>query len=42
MAHSGSIIAAGLGRGRINFCNGKSISVSNGKGEKSILIGIDV
>ncbi|XP_056008737.1 H(+)/Cl(-) exchange transporter 7-like isoform X5 [Ostrea edulis] len=26
MAHSGSIIAAGLGRGRINFCGGKSIS----------------
>lgn len=26
MAHSGSIIAAGLGRGRINFCNGKTVS----------------
>ncbi|KAK3085494.1 hypothetical protein FSP39_004173 [Pinctada imbricata] len=27
MAHSGSIIAAGLGRGRINFCAGKSCSL---------------
>ncbi|XP_061198260.1 H(+)/Cl(-) exchange transporter 7-like isoform X1 [Saccostrea echinata] len=26
MAHSGSIIAAGFGRGRINFCNGKTLS----------------
>lgn len=26
MAHSGSIIAAGLGRGRISFCNGKTVS----------------
>lgn len=28
MAHSGGIIAAGLGKGRINFCKGKVISVS--------------
>ncbi|XP_062566796.1 H(+)/Cl(-) exchange transporter 7-like isoform X2 [Saccostrea cucullata] len=26
MAHSGSIIAAGFGRGRINLCNGKTFS----------------
>ena len=28
MAHSGSIIAAGFGKGRINFCDKKKVSVS--------------
>ena len=30
MAHSGGIIAAGLGKGRINFCKGKVISLYDG------------